>query len=54
MRGGDIATASLDDGPIAIEVVGSVEAGIAAVSWSPDDSLVAIATGKYEPGSHGL
>ncbi|KAK7691913.1 hypothetical protein QCA50_005318 [Cerrena zonata] len=45
MRGGDIATTSLEEGPIAVEVVGSVEAGITAASWSPDDSLITLATG---------
>ncbi|CAL1711610.1 unnamed protein product [Somion occarium] len=44
MRGGDIATASLSEGLIEVDIVGSIEAGIAAASWSPDDSLVVLAT----------
>ena len=52
MRGGDIATASLDEEPLLAEVVGSVEAGILAASWSPDDSLVTLVTGKLEHALH--
>ncbi|KAI0076404.1 IkappaB kinase complex IKAP component [Panus rudis PR-1116 ss-1] len=45
MRQGDIATASLEDEIVAVDVVGSVEAGIMSASWSPDDSLLVLATG---------
>ncbi|KAJ3555021.1 hypothetical protein NM688_g2799 [Phlebia brevispora] len=45
MRGGEIATASLEDDPISPDVVGNVDAGILAASWSPDDSALVLATG---------
>lgn len=44
MRGGDIAMLSLDEGD-QFEVEGSVEAGITGASWSPDESLLVLATG---------
>ncbi|KII95516.1 hypothetical protein PLICRDRAFT_96071 [Plicaturopsis crispa FD-325 SS-3] len=43
MRGGDIAMLSLDEGD-QFEVEGSVEAGITGASWSPDESLLVLAT----------
>ncbi|KAI0686278.1 Elongator complex protein 1 [Cytidiella melzeri] len=45
MRGGEIAVAPLDEEPLAVEVVGNIDAGILAASWSPDDSLLVLATG---------
>ncbi|GJE98183.1 IkappaB kinase complex IKAP component [Phanerochaete sordida] len=44
-RGGDIATASLDDEMPMLDSVGNVDAGILAASWSPDDSQLVLATG---------
>ncbi|KAF9075492.1 IkappaB kinase complex IKAP component [Rhodocollybia butyracea] len=44
-RNGDITTASLDDEIPMMEVQGSVDDGILAASWSPDDSLLALVTG---------
>lgn len=60
-RSGDLLTFSLEDTDPHVsivltcpslsyispqfEVVGSVEAGITAASWSPDDSLLVLATG---------
>ncbi|KAG6809392.1 hypothetical protein H0H92_000447 [Tricholoma furcatifolium] len=43
MRNGDITMISLEHGTV--EVEGTVEPWIAAASWSPDDSLLAIVTG---------
>lgn len=64
-RTGDLLTVSLEDTDPQVcnvwaglnfslifsqfEVVGSVEAGINAASWSPDDSLLVLATGWYSP-----
>ncbi|KAI0785729.1 IkappaB kinase complex IKAP component [Abortiporus biennis] len=45
MRGGEIATANLEDETLAVEVVGSFESGILAASWSPDDTVLVLATG---------
>ncbi|KIP09060.1 hypothetical protein PHLGIDRAFT_68294 [Phlebiopsis gigantea 11061_1 CR5-6] len=48
MRGGDIATASLDEEVPAVrlmDTVGNVDAGILSASWSPDEALLALATG---------
>lgn len=43
--GGDIVTVRQDiETGTTIEIVGSIDAGICAVSWSPDEELVAIAT----------
>lgn len=43
--GGDIVTVRQDiETGDTIEIVGSIDAGIAAISWSPDEELVAIAT----------
>ena len=46
LAGGDIVTVRQDPlpGEDQIEIVGSVDAGIAAASWSPDEEMVAIAT----------
>ncbi|KAK4575245.1 putative elongator complex protein 1 [Recurvomyces mirabilis] len=44
LAGGDIITVKLDAAGDQIEILGSVDAGIAAVAWSPDEELVAIAT----------
>ncbi|KAF7791354.1 hypothetical protein EIP86_002368 [Pleurotus ostreatoroseus] len=45
MRGGEIATAAIEEDPISTDVVGNVDAGILAASWSPDDSSLVLATG---------
>lgn len=61
MRGGEIATAALEEDSISVcfpcyayilskyvfqaDVVGNVDAGILAASWSPDDSSLVLATG---------
>ncbi|THV06651.1 pol II transcription elongation factor [Dendrothele bispora CBS 962.96] len=44
-RGGDITMVSLESEEPMPEVQGSVEDGILAASWSPDDSLLALVTG---------
>ncbi|KAK4610495.1 Elongator complex protein 1 [Fulvia fulva] len=46
LEGGDIIIVREDaqDGEDQIEIVGSVDAGIAAASWSPDEELLSIAT----------
>lgn len=61
MRGGEIATAPLDEETVTVrilrvplanahsiakvDVVGNIDAGILAASWSPDDSLLVLVTG---------
>ncbi|KAI0090814.1 pol II transcription elongation factor [Irpex rosettiformis] len=45
MRGGDIATAPLDESPVTVDIVGNIDAGILAASWSPDDTLLVLVTG---------
>ncbi|KAI0061864.1 IkappaB kinase complex, IKAP component [Artomyces pyxidatus] len=44
-RGGDIATMKVDEQESTFDVVGSVEDGLMAAAWSPDDSLLALVTG---------
>ncbi|KAK6509993.1 hypothetical protein TWF481_004707 [Arthrobotrys musiformis] len=46
LKGGDVIVVREEpyDGQSKVEIVGSVEEGIAAASWSPDESLLAIAT----------
>ena len=46
LAGGDLIVVREDpqDGEDKIEIVGSVDAGISAASWSPDDELLAITT----------
>lgn len=46
LEGGDIVVVREDpqEGEELIEIVGSVDAGIAAASWSPDEEIVLIAT----------
>ncbi|KAJ7744686.1 pol II transcription elongation factor [Mycena metata] len=48
MRGGDITMISIDDEDAVPEVEGTIEPGILAASWSPDDSLLAIVTGEQK------
>ncbi|KAJ7198481.1 pol II transcription elongation factor [Mycena pura] len=48
MRGGDITTFSVDDEDAMPEVEGTIEFGISAASWSPDDELLAIVTGEQK------
>ncbi|KAJ7799963.1 pol II transcription elongation factor [Mycena olivaceomarginata] len=45
MRGGDITMISIDEDEMP-EVEGTIESGILAAAWSPDDSLLAIVTGQ--------
>ncbi|KAL1584602.1 hypothetical protein WHR41_06996 [Cladosporium halotolerans] len=47
LKGGDIILVreEPEPGQDLIEIVGSVDAGIAAAAWSPDEELLAIATG---------
>ncbi|CAK5281923.1 unnamed protein product [Mycena citricolor] len=45
MRAGDITTVSVDEDTLP-EVEGTIESGIMAAAWSPDDSLLAIVTGE--------
>ncbi|KAF7294045.1 polymerase II transcription elongation factor [Mycena kentingensis (nom. inval.)] len=45
-RGGDIAMVSVDDEYPIPEVEGTIESGILAAAWSPDDELLAIVTGE--------
>ncbi|KAK6517272.1 hypothetical protein TWF281_003932 [Arthrobotrys megalospora] len=46
LKGGDVIVVREEphDGQSKVEIVGSVEEGITAASWSPDESLLAIAT----------
>ncbi|KAK6351726.1 hypothetical protein TWF718_004873 [Orbilia javanica] len=46
LKGGDVIVVREEphEGQSKVEIVGSVEEGIAAASWSPDESLLAIAT----------
>ncbi|KAF8661467.1 hypothetical protein AX16_001304 [Volvariella volvacea WC 439] len=46
LRGGDIAMMDLDSEEPMIEVEGTVEPGILAASWNPDESALAIVTGE--------
>ncbi|KAJ7252430.1 IKI3 family-domain-containing protein [Mycena haematopus] len=46
MRGGDITTISVDGEDPVPEVEGTIESGIRAAAWSPDDSLLTIVTGE--------
>ncbi|KAF9463531.1 pol II transcription elongation factor [Collybia nuda] len=45
MRGGDITMVAIDEEPT-VDVEGTVEPGILAASWSPDDSLLVVITGE--------
>ncbi|KAK6336027.1 hypothetical protein TWF730_003399 [Orbilia blumenaviensis] len=46
LKGGDVIVVREEphDGQSKVEIVGSVEEGITAASWSPDESLLAVAT----------
>ncbi|GKT57084.1 elongator complex protein [Colletotrichum tofieldiae] len=48
LEGGDIVTVQEDDagrdGDVQIEIVGSIDAGIAAARWSPDEELLVVVT----------
>ncbi|WDK09737.1 IKI3 family protein [Colletotrichum graminicola] len=48
LEGGDIVTVKEDDagrdGDVQIEIVGSIDAGIAAARWSPDEELLVVVT----------
>ncbi|WWC91266.1 uncharacterized protein L201_006209 [Kwoniella dendrophila CBS 6074] len=49
LAGGDIATLALEgsDGGVApVEVVGSVDSGIKAAAWAPDDEQIVLVTGE--------
>ncbi|WVO15396.1 hypothetical protein L204_103054 [Cryptococcus depauperatus] len=49
LAGGDIVTVTLEgpDGSVGtVEVVGSVESGIKAAAWSPDDEQIILVTGE--------
>ncbi|WVQ75470.1 hypothetical protein IAR50_005095 [Cryptococcus sp. DSM 104548] len=49
LAGGDIATLALEGpngSPAPVEVVGSVDSGIKAAAWSPDDEQIIIITGE--------
>ncbi|KAJ7672113.1 IKI3 family-domain-containing protein [Mycena rosella] len=48
MRGGDITMITIDDEDPVPEVEGTIEPGILAASWGPDDSLLAIITGEQK------
>ncbi|KAJ6534029.1 pol II transcription elongation factor [Mycena vulgaris] len=48
MRGGDITMITIDAEDPVPEVEGTIEPGILAASWSPDDSLLAIVTGEQK------
>ncbi|KAJ7496599.1 pol II transcription elongation factor [Mycena latifolia] len=47
-RGGDITMIVIDEEDPMPEVEGTIEPGILAASWSPDDSLLAIVTGEQK------
>ncbi|WQF81669.1 Putative elongator complex protein [Colletotrichum destructivum] len=48
LEGGDIVTVQEDDasrdGDVQIEIVGSIDAGISAARWSPDEELLVVVT----------
>ncbi|KAL1741747.1 IKI3 family-domain-containing protein [Schizophyllum fasciatum] len=46
MRNGDITNIPMDDDAHMAEVEGTVEPGICAASWNPDETLVALVTGE--------
>ncbi|KAJ7630747.1 pol II transcription elongation factor [Roridomyces roridus] len=48
MRAGDITIVNLDDEDSVPQVEGTIDSGILAASWSPDDSLLAIVTGEQK------
>ncbi|KAJ7478610.1 pol II transcription elongation factor [Mycena galericulata] len=48
MCGGDIMMINVDDEDSVPEVEGTIEPGILAASWSPDDSLLATVTGEQK------
>ncbi|KAF7290054.1 polymerase II transcription elongation factor [Mycena chlorophos] len=48
VRGGDIAMIPIDDEDPVPEVEGTVESGILAAAWSPDDELLAVVTGEHK------
>ncbi|KAK7052844.1 putative elongator complex protein 1 [Paramarasmius palmivorus] len=45
MRGGDITVMTLDEEAAMADVEGSVDEGLLAASWSPDESLLVLVTG---------
>lgn len=47
LSSGDITVIELQDGDVKEQVVGSVEGGVQAAEWSPDDEQVVLVTGKY-------
>ncbi|KAI0919135.1 hypothetical protein AcV5_002129 [Taiwanofungus camphoratus] len=44
-RTGDIATLPMEEEEAQVEVIGSVESGILAAAWGPDDTLLVLVTG---------
>ena len=49
LAGGDIGTMRLDEGNggmLEVEIVGSVDSGIKAAAWSPDDEQLVLVTGE--------
>ncbi|ORY20535.1 putative Pol II transcription elongation factor [Naematelia encephala] len=49
LAGGDIATLSLSSGGTTeVDIVGSVDSGIKAAAWSPDDEQLVLITGEDE------
>ena len=44
LTGGDIVVVNEDNGQHNVEIVGSIDAGIDAAEWSPDESLLFIKT----------
>lgn len=47
LRFGDIITLSLEHDSPTPQVEGTIEPGILAAAWSPDDSALALVTGLY-------
>lgn len=53
LAGGDIAVLQLEDPEVGavVEVVGSIDSGIKAAAWSPDDEQLVLVTGELKcPG----
>ena len=54
LANGEIAQYPVDDPSSEWDVVGAFEGGLQAAEWSPDGSLLMLATGNYLPLAHSL
>lgn len=55
LAGGDIGTVKLDEaagGRAEVDIVGSVDSGIKAAAWSPDDEQLILVTGESAESEH--